>query len=238
MGIAIEWHKSKKMAQTHRNIPMLKALLFDLDGTLANTDPLHLQVWQDLLRPWGFEVTQDFYQHHISGRLNADILADLLPQLSQSEVENFSSEKEQLFRQLAADRLIPTAGVINILDFADTQGWKSAVVTNAPRENAEFMLATLNLTQRFQTLVIGEDLAQAKPHPLPYLTALQQLEVFPEQALAFEDSVTGTKSAVAAGLFTIGVTSTHDAQILTRAGAKAVIADFSDDTLRQFGLLV
>ncbi len=215
---------------------MLKALLFDLDGTLANTDPLHLQIWQDLLRPLGFDVTQDFYQRYISGRLNADILADLLPHLSPSEVANFGTEKEQLFRQLTADQLIPTAGLTNILDCADIQGWKTAVVTNAPRDNAEFMLATLKLTQRFQTLVIGEDLAQAKPHPLPYLTALEKLGISPEHALAFEDSVTGTQSAVAAGLFTIGVTSTHDALTLTQAGAKAVIVDFCDQTLRQFGL--
>lgn len=225
------------MAQIHLNVPMLKALLFDLDGTLANSDPIHLQIWQDLLHPQGFCVTQDFYQGFISGRLNADILADLLPQLNPSEVATFSAEKERLFRTLAEHQLVPTAGLMNLLDWVDLQGWETAVVTNAPRDNAEFMLQTLNLAQRFPITVIGEDLGYAKPHPLPYLTALQKLGISAQQALAFEDSVTGVKSAVAAGLITIGITSTHDAHCLIQSGAQAVISDFCDNTIKQFGLL-
>jgi HAD superfamily hydrolase (TIGR01509 family) len=219
------------------NDPMLKGLLFDLDGTLANTDPLHLQIWQSLLRPYGYEIDLAFYQRHISGRLNADILANLLPQLDASEAAVFGAHKETLFRQLAVDQLTPTAGLAPLLDWVEYQGWVTAVVTNAPRDNAEFMLATLNLSQRFQTLVIADDLPQAKPHPRPYLEALQRLNLSPDQAIAFEDSRTGVMSAAAAGLYTVGIATTHQAADLQEAGAKTVISDFCDAALQQLGLL-
>lgn len=217
---------------------MLKALLFDLDGTLANTDPIHLQVWQALLRPYGYDVDQAFYQQHISGRLNADILIDLLPQLNPSEMATFSGDKERQFRQLALDQLTPMVGLTALLDWLDREGLATAVVTNAPRDNAEFMLKTLNLTQRFQTVVIADELPQAKPHPRPYLEALRRLNLSSEQAIAFEDSATGVRSAVAAGLYTIGVASTHDTYTLKQAGAKDVIAHFQDAALQGLGLLL
>jgi HAD superfamily hydrolase (TIGR01509 family) len=124
-----------------------------------------------------------------------------------------------------------------LLDWAENQGWATAVVTNAPRKNAEFMLATLHLADRLDTLVIAEELSQAKPHPMPYLEALRRLNVAPEQAIAFEDSVTGVQSAVAAGIYTLGVATTHLGTTLKEAGANQVIADFLDDGLEQFGLL-
>ncbi len=216
---------------------MLTALLLDLDGTLTNTDPIHLKVWQNLLAPHGYQVDSSFFQQHISGRLNADILADLLPQLSPAQVAEFSTHKEHRFRQLAAEQLAPTPGLMPLLDWAENQGWATAVVTNAPRKNAEFMLATLHLTHRLDTLVIAEELSQAKPHPMPYLEALRRLNVAPEQAIAFEDSVTGVQSAVAAGIYTLGVATTHLVTTLKEAGANQVIADFLDDGLEQFGLL-
>jgi HAD superfamily hydrolase (TIGR01509 family) len=217
---------------------MLTALLFDLDGTLANTDPLHLKIWQTLLAPYNYSLDLDFYQQHMSGRLNADILADLLPHLTPTEVAEFSAQKEHCFRQLAAQQLTPTPGLLPLLDWVDQQGWTTAVVTNAPRDNAEFMLSTLGLTQRFHTLVIAEDLAQAKPHPMPYLEAMERLHLSPEQALAFEDSITGVKSAVAAGLYTLGVATTHEASTLRAAGAHGVIENFKDASLAQLGLPV
>jgi HAD superfamily hydrolase (TIGR01509 family) len=226
------------MAHPYQKFPMLSALLFDLDGTLANTDPLHLTIWQDLMTPHGYQIDLQFYQHHISGRLNADILADLLPHFSDAEVQAFSTDKEHRFRQLAAEQLTPTLGLRTFLNWIENQGWKTAVVTNAPRDNAEFMLATLNLSQRFHTLVVAEELPRAKPHPLPYQESLRRLDLGSEQAIAFEDSVTGVKSAVAAGLYTVGITTTHDGHTLKQAGAQRVISNFEDAELSDLGLMV
>ncbi|WP_163009790.1 HAD family hydrolase, partial [Pseudomonas viridiflava] len=93
------------------------------------------------------------------------------------------------------------------LDHAGQLGPKTAVVTNAPRENAMAMLTGLGIVDRFETIVIGGELARGKPHPMPYLTALELLGVSADEAIAFEDSLAGVQSAHAAGIHTFGMLS-------------------------------
>lgn len=209
---------------------MLKALLFDLDGTLAETDSIHFLIWQDFLRNYGLEIDRNFYKAKISGRLNPDILADLLPQLSLPEQEDFAWRKEAEFRN-QADSLKPMPGLMELLAWSIQHQLKVAVVSNAPRENVHFMLRTLHLDSAFTTIVIGDDLPMGKPHPLPYQEALRRLQVTPAEAIAFEDSPSGLRSAVAADIFTIGIASTQHPEDLYRLGAELAIPDFTSDQL-------
>ena len=213
---------------------MLRAVLFDLDGTLANTDPIHFQVWQALLAPHGMSVDQAVYDRHISGRLNPDIVSDLLPQFSTTESSTFSTHKEAQFREIAADQLQRMPGLSDLLHQLEQQEYAIGLVTNAPRPNAEFMLKTLALIDVFQPIVIADDLPKGKPDPLPYQTALEQLAISPTEALVFEDSPTGVRAAVAAGIPTIGVTSTHSDETLSALGARLTIADFTDSRLQTY----
>jgi len=210
---------------------MVEALLFDLDGTLTHTDPLHFRVWQEKLKAYGLDITREFYDRHFTGRLNPDIVRDILPQLSVVEEQQLSESKEALFREWAIE-LRPLPGLLDLLDWAETQSLKMAVVTNAPRKNAAFMLEGLGLTQRLQPVILADELPQGKPHPMAYQQALTQLGVEPEQAIAFEDSTSGLKSAVGAGIFTVGITSTRPGPILKEAGASLVISDFTAPQLQ------
>lgn len=210
---------------------MLKAVLFDLDGTLAHTDPIHFQVWQSLLAPHGMTVDQKFYDRFISGRLNPDIVRDLLPKFSVDQGRIFSADKEAQFRQMAVDHLQRMPGLTDFLHHIEQQGYATALVTNAPRSNAEFMLNTLALEGVFQPVIIADDLPKGKPDPLPYQTALDQLGLQPDEALVFEDSPTGVQAATAAGIPTIGVTSSHSDATLCQLGAVFTIADFTDSRL-------
>lgn len=209
----------------------MKAVLFDLDGTLANTDPIHFQVWQILLASYEMTVDQHFYDRFISGRLNPDIVQDLLPQLSKQEGEAFSAHKEAQFRELAANQLQRMPGLTDFLHYIQQRGYAMALVTNAPRSNAEFMLNTLALNDVFQPIIIADDFPKGKPDPLPYQTALDQLGLSPDEAIVFEDSPTGVRAATAAGIATIGVTSTHSDATLCQLGAQFTVADFTDSRL-------
>ena len=80
---------------------MYRALLFDLDGTLAETDSLHLPTWVEALRPYGIEVDESFYRERISGRSNSKIVEDLLPDLSAEEGQKLADTKEASFRERA-----------------------------------------------------------------------------------------------------------------------------------------
>lgn len=216
---------------------MLQAILFDLDGTLANSDPIHFGLWQQFLKRHGYDdIDLAFYQRHISGGFNPDIVKALLPQLSAAEGEKFSVDKEAAFRMVAADQLQRVPGLDELLAWIKQQGLKQAVVTNAPRPNAEFMLKTLDLWETFEIVILGESLPRAKPDPLPYQEALKRLDVTPESALVFEDSSSGVKAAIAAGIPTIGMATTHNPDVLYDLGVKLVIEDFTDPRLSDFGI--
>lgn len=208
----------------------LAAILYDLDGTIANTDPIHLIAWRECLRQFGIEIDEVFYKQRISGKLNPAIVADLLPQLSAEEGKKLADDKEARFRELA-QKLPPAPGLLELMDWATRHGLKQALVTNAPRENAQFMLKSLRLDQVFDRVILADDLGIGKPDPTPYAHTLKEFDLEPHQAIAFEDSPSGIRSAVAAGIPTIGVTSTQTPEALAQFGADFTIADFTDPKL-------
>ncbi|MEM6866946.1 MAG: HAD-IA family hydrolase [Cyanobacteria bacterium P01_C01_bin.121] len=210
---------------------MLKAVIFDLDGTLTDSDSVHFQVFQSLFAERGIVLNKELYKQKISGRQNEAIVADFFPTLSVSEGKRFSEQKEAMFRERAQDQLVPLAGLLDLLENIKSQGLVSAVVTNAPPKNATFMLETLGLTETFDLVVIADDLPRGKPDPLPYQTALDKLGITASEAIVFEDSAAGIRSAVGARIVTIGMMTTHTSEELTQAGAADAIADFSPKSL-------
>ncbi len=211
---------------------MLKAILFDLDGTLVNTDPLHYQTWQEILREYGMEIDRTFYKAKISGRLNPLIIQDLLPQLSSEAGRQLADCKEARFRDIALS-LTPLAGLLELLTWIETQGLQKAVVTNAPVENVNFLLKVLKLADTFDPVVLGEDATAGKPDPACYKLALNRLGICATEAIAFEDSPSGIQAAVGAGIYTIGVASTYEPKVLSALGAAMVIPDFKEHRLWQ-----
>ncbi|MBW4507365.1 MAG: HAD family phosphatase [Scytonematopsis contorta HA4267-MV1] len=212
---------------------MLAAILFDLDGTLVNTDPIHYAIWQKMLLKYGLEIDEAFYKSRISGGLNPEILKNILPQLSPLEREKFADDKEAIFRQEASS-LQRLPGLTELLAWSEKHQLKRAVVTNAPKENALFMLSALELEGAFDTIILAEEEVTAKPDPAPYKAALKRLSITAEQAIVLEDSPTGIRSAVAAGIRTIGVASTHNRKDLCELGVFMAIDDFTDLQLSTF----
>lgn len=217
---------------------MSGALLFDLDGTLADTDHLHLAAFNAVLAPQGIALTRDAYARRVMGRANKDIARELVPEMPLDQAMRLLDGKEAMYRShtrnLAPGALVPIAGLGDLLDWAAAQGIHSAVVTNAPRANAELVLQALGLTARFQALVIAGELAEMKPHPLPYLTALRHLGAEAAQSIVFEDSPSGIAAGTGAGMPVIGLMTTLGADALITAGATRAITDYSDPGLLAF----
>ena len=153
---------------------MLKALIFDMDGTLVHSDPVHLRAFAEVLGPKGVEIDEDVYRNTIIGRTNESIFATLLPDHSVTDHETFANLKEAAFRRLASE-LTPLDGLLDLLDWADRNAIKIALVTNAPTLNATHMLEMMGLTDRFSVKITRDDVSRGKPDPLPYLTALKRL---------------------------------------------------------------
>ncbi|MEY2832299.1 MAG: hypothetical protein RLZZ574_1557 [Cyanobacteriota bacterium] len=209
---------------------MLEAILFDLDGTLADTDSIHFAVWQDILVRYDLDIDRSFYRQRISGRTNSKIIKDIIPQLTLEDAWKLATEKEETYRRLA-NSLLPTPGLDRLIALTDRATIKRAVVTNAPEDNAVYMLKVLRLTDTFPTVIMAKDAPPGKPDPAPYELALSRLGVKNKSAFAFEDSVAGIRSAVGAGIYTIGITSSHLAEDLLNAGASMTIEDFNDQQL-------
>ena len=215
----------------------LKAVLFDIDGTLFNSDGLHLVVFQDVLAEYkyngGERIDEDFFMKRIAGRQNKLICQDLFPEWGEDESTAFSNLKEQRFRELAAERLssLVTPGLPMLLSHLESKGVRCAAVTNAPRANAELMLSSIDRLGWFEPLIIGDECVHAKPHPEPYLAAMRALGVSADECIAIEDSPSGAAAAVASGARTIGITSTQSDAALSDAGCHLLVSDYEDARL-------
>ena len=208
------------------------ALLFDLDGTLCDTDHLHFEAYRILLQDFARSITLEHYKARIMGQTNDTIMREMFPDLPSERHDALADRKEELFRAQIAT-LTPTPGAVALLDWADAHDVPYAVVTNAPRENAAMMLGGLGLDRRMSVVVLGGELERGKPDPLPYQTGLEKLGASATRAVAFEDSLPGIRSASGAGIVTFGLRTGHPDAALLSAGATAAIDDFTDAGLWQ-----
>lgn len=213
----------------------LEAILFDIDGTLCDSDPFHYVAFREMLLEMGYNngvpLSEEFYVENISGKHNDDVARFLFPDWDIEKALKWMDDKEATFRRLAAEKLEPVKGLQKLCKWVEDHGLKRAAVTNAPRVNAELMISKMGLDNFFQLLVVGNECERAKPFPDPYLKALEVLKASPKHTFIFEDSVSGIKAGVAAGMPVIGITTRNPAESLLDAGATFVIKDYEDPKL-------
>jgi HAD superfamily hydrolase (TIGR01509 family) len=205
----------------------MQALLFDLDGTLVDSDADHLVAFQKAFAPYGISLDRPTYTAHIMGASNAMIGERFLAHLADDERAAVLDSKEAAYRD-GLGALAATPGAEALLQYAEAAGLPCAVVTNAPRANATKVLAAIGFAERLPILVIGGELARSKPDPLPYLTGLELTGASAGASVAFEDSLSGVRAAAAAGIAVVGLTTGLPAQRLVEAGAAFAVADFTD----------
>jgi beta-phosphoglucomutase-like phosphatase (HAD superfamily) len=155
---------------------MFKALLFDLDGTLADTNSVHRLAWVDILGPRGYDVTWDFYRENITGRVTTEVVEDLFPGFSPEEVREMAEAKEANFREQAS-AIEPFPGLVDLVEKSREKGISISLVTNAPKENVLAMLGFLGLEDTFEPVILADEVGAGKPDPAPYTAALEALSI-------------------------------------------------------------
>lgn len=208
----------------------LKALLFDMDGTLVNSDPIHVAVFIDFLAERGMTITEEDYMKGMHGRLNVEIFREIMPD---SDPVALDHAKEAAYRDRIGARMEPMPGVRELIDTARSSGLLVAAVTNAPRANLDAVLAATDLLGAFHHMGTAEDVTRGKPDPALYLRALDALGVGAHEALVFEDSPSGIAAARAAGIDVIGMASSLPPETLVGLGAIFAISDFTDPALHR-----
>lgn len=212
----------------------IEAVLFDIDGTLCDSDPIHYYAFREMLQEIGFNggnpITEEFFIATVAGKHNDDIALDLFPDDRERGLK-FVEDKEAMFRRLAAEQLKPLNGLDKVRKWIEDRGLKRAAVTNAPRPNAELILSKLGLSDFFHAVIIGDECEHAKPHPEPYLKGLEALKASKDHTFIFEDSVSGIKAGVAAGMPVIGISTRNPEDLLMGAKPAFLIKDYDDPKL-------
>lgn len=196
---------------------MTDAILWDLDGVIVNSGPVHFQAYRWLLSQHGAGLTEERFFAELFGRRNDDILRDVLPGISDDDVRRLAGEKEAKFRELVAGEVRALPGAAELLRRARDAGIKQSIVSSTPRANIEMIIDSLGLRDALDEIVGEEDSERGKPDPMPFLTAADRLGVPCERCVVIEDAPEGVEAGKAAGMRVIGVSTTRPAERLSEA---------------------
>jgi HAD superfamily hydrolase (TIGR01509 family) len=206
-----------------------EAVIFDLDGTLADNMTWHARAFEAFVARHGLPpVTMDL-RRRIDGKRNSEILPMLFGrEMTRAEVREYEHEKEGAYRELSRGQLRLVAGAARLLDRLAAHGIPAAVATSAPAENVAFTLRELGLDARLPLVARSDQVAHGKPSPDVYLHAASLVGAAPGACLAFEDAPVGVTAARAAGMACIALTTTFPAEALAASDPPptGIAADF------------
>jgi HAD superfamily hydrolase (TIGR01509 family) len=190
----------------------MKALLFDLDGTLIDSMPHHQSAWDAWYARRGLAMDSSEFFAATAGRSNAEILADLFPAQSVAEHVAMADEKEALYREIAAQSLALIGGAKAFVEGARAQGLRLAVCTASTVPNMALAFRLLGIDAWVEHVVSPADGLRGKPHPDIFLEAARRLGMDPHDCVVFEDAPLGVEAARRAGMQAVALTTTLAAE--------------------------
>ena len=186
---------------------MSRAALWDLDGTLVDSEEFHWLSWRDTMRPEGVELTYEQFLASFGQRNDRILPVWLGADVDAARVQRIGDDKEAEYRRLAETHgLTPLPGAREWLSRLKAAGWKQAIASSAPRVNVEMMLRVAGVDDSFDAIVSADDVTIGKPDPQVFLRAAAKLAVPPSRCIVVEDAAAGVEGARRAGMRSIGVT--------------------------------
>lgn len=209
-------------------LDMLKAIVFDFDGVIVDSEPIHYRAFMEVGRSIGVAFDYEHYLKHYVGYDDRDAFRAMLSSVSmpteEAHVCELCQQKQVVFENLVNSGAAAIPGAVDLIDEAHAS-IPIAIGSGATSFDIELMLKTLNRRDRFQIIVSADYVSRSKPDPATYRMAVEQLaaahpslNLTPGDCLAIEDTAAGIESARGAGLMTLGITTTGTASALSRAG--------------------
>ncbi len=195
----------------------VSAIIFDMDGVLIDSGGAHHESWRRLAADLGCDVTEEQFAATF-GRQNSDIIPLLFGQhLSSSQVDQLSDRKESIYRDSVRGHIQEIDGATALVHECHRAGIPLAIGSSAPQENIDLALLELGLGECFSAIVHAGHVSRGKPDPQVFLLAADRLGIAPVQCAVIEDAPSGVQAALAAGMYAIGLTTSHPAKRLAYA---------------------
>lgn len=224
---------------------MLKAIIFDFDGVLVDSERPHYLAFLAVAQTLGITFSWQDYLDRFIGFDDRDVFRVLLgrppgndPAEDKAQLATLCDRKAQQFERIVNQEIHAVPGATELVRAALTQRWPIAIASGATRQDIDLILDKINLAGCFEVIVTADDVPRSKPDPTSYAMAVEQLahqhpamKLLPRDCLAIEDTAAGVESARGAGLWTLGLTSTGPADVLYRA--HRVVTTLENLTLEQ-----
>ena len=194
----------------------LEAVLWDMDGVIADTGIYHYLAWVEVFGKMGKTFTEEQFMQYF-GQRHDTIIHGVLGEVSQEQFDAITEEKQENYRQRVAKNIIPLPGAIELIKSLGPAGIKTAIASSAPSENVDIIIRGLGIEDCFQAFARGTEVAEGKPSPLVFLLAAEKLDVKPANCAVIEDAIAGVAAAKSAGMRCIAVTNSHPLDKLEKA---------------------
>ena len=209
-----------------------KAVIWDMDGVIADTALYHRQAWQKVLLKKGINFTEENFQRYF-GQRNEEIIRKILgEEKSQDEIDEIAIEKEESFRSLIRPNIRSLPGVIELMESLTENEFRMALASSTPMENIRLLTESLGIDKYFQSIISAEDVTEGKPDPQVFLLAAESLAIEPGSCIVIEDAVAGVTAAKRAGMLCLAVTNTHPRESLQ--GADLIVDTLEAVTVKDF----
>jgi len=182
---------------------MIKAVIFDKDGLMFDSEKLQYQSFRDLLAEYGQRYTRKHHYHFV-GRPGSFTYSSIQKLFKIKDIKRFIKKRRRYYRELSAKKLRMYPGLLDLISFLKKKGYRLAVASGSHLKGVKQELAQFKLTEYFDLIFSGADLP-GKPEPDIFLAVAKKLRVSPNQCLVLEDSQPGVEAAKAAGMFCFAI---------------------------------
>ena len=192
-------------------------VIFDVDGVLSDTGPVHYESWKKLADEIGVEFNWEFFEETF-GQKSVPITRKLVGEVPSSrKIKKWADLKEYYYREMVKDKLEPLSGVLTLLKDLRREGFKLAVGSSGPPANVDLLLKSLNIKHFFDIIITSADVSKSKPSPDAFLKVAKKLNITSEHCLVIEDAPVGIEAAKRANMKVIALTTTHPQEDLKDA---------------------
>jgi len=211
-----------------------KAAIFDLDGVIVNTVPLHFKAWQKMFKEYGRDFTFEDYKEKVDGIPRTDGARAILNDISEDELKKASEKKQCYFlKHLESEKILVYNSTVDLIKNFKEKSLKIAVISSS--KNCLSILKKITLVDLFDVIITGNDITKGKPDPQVFFMAAEKMSVKSGECVVFEDAVLGVEAAKRAGMKCVGIDRYDEPDRLNKADL--VISDLAEVDLEKIKAL-